>query len=408
MPLRKKHVRRIVAAAVLLVVLAPLAALALYALSLRGDLYGRGVAKELASRLRCEADIRGARPTGPSSAAADGVDLTWDTGIGQVIFRLKNVTATRTAAGWQVLADQGRLEVQTQNLRETLEVWNQRMVQPAGADTALTVRVESFTVALATDVAACEERGVFEFGLGVATPLRARFHGENSAAGAKPGRFSLSVHLDPRSGAGVFQVLNAHMEGVPANRLARFLLGREAPTVTAGTARIEMQWARAGWQSPGPSADLPRHITVAAKGLDLAEWTPAIPGGPVRATADFGLDFTEADRGDDQLTVAVTAMDGAIGPETLRWLEELPMGLAAVHLPGHQAIAFDRLAVRCLVAGGRGRFETDHPMQTELISGHLMGARVPLLVAPARPFDAAALWAELAKALTAEPPAAGQ
>lgn len=392
----------------LVAVLGPLAALATYAWSLRGDAYSRAVAADLESRLRCEADVRGARPTGPASATADGVDLTWTTASGQVAFRLKNVSATRGPAGaWRVTAGHGRLEVQTQNLRETLESWNQRLVQPTGADTAVAVKVEGFTVALASDLVAAEERGTFEFDVGLPTPLWARFHGE-SAASQRPGNFRLAVHLDPRSPAGVFQMLSAHLEGVPAERLARVLVGPSAASPMAGTARIDMQWARAGWQPPGPSADELRHIKVSAKGLDLAEWTRSLPGGPIQAAGTLDLDYTEGDRGDGQLAVGLVGGRGSVSPETLRWLQNLPAGLKAADVAGGDRVAFDGLAVRCRVAGGRGRFEAGNLGGPTLITGRAFGIPVPLLTAAPRPFDAGALWTALLEALTAEAPVAGK
>jgi hypothetical protein len=404
MTLRKKHVRRIVAVLALALVLGPLGVLGAWALGLRGDAYGRAVAAELESRLHCEATVWSARPTGPLSATAEGVELAWTTSAGRITFRLEDVAAARdSAAGrWRITAGQGRLEIKSENLRETLEAWNQRLVQPAGTEAPLSIKARMFTVAVASDSLNAEEEGEFGFDKGLTTPFRAHLYRASTRGGLQPAEIKLGVHLDPRSPAGVLQAVQATLDDVPAEKLARCLL--DPATVTgpmAGRAKVEVNWTRAGWTPPGLSHEPGRRITIAAKDLDLAEWTARLPGGPLRGSATLDLLYSVDDRGESSWAVDLAAGPGDVDLATIRWLRALPAALGGAPLPSTGRVTFDELSVGCTVTAGRGRFEDAAPPQgAVLLLGRVFGVEVPLLTAGARPFDARAFWAALSRGLS--------
>jgi hypothetical protein len=422
MTLRQKHVRWIAAGVVLAVVLAPLAVLTAYILSLRGDAYGSAIARELVTRLRCEATIRGARPAGPLSATADEADLVWRTETGQVAFHLEGISAAKDSSTgvWHVTAAEGRLDIQSQDLRETLGTWNQRLVQPAGlrpgeaglrpgeagTEELLTVKTDTFTVAVASDLLNCEEHGAMRFEKGPVPPLLlVHFYRQTEREAGKPGGMRVGIHLDPRSPAGVFQVAQVRAGRLPMNMLAPCLVGSLHRTLTSGAADVEATWSRAGWTPEGSAANAPRHIRLTAGGIDLAEWTARLPGGPVRGTAALGLVYAQDEQGATSVTVDLTAGGGDVSPQTLQWLQGLGAGLRAADTASASRIAFDRLAFHGKSAGGRGQFVGKTNLQgfVPLITARVWGLEVPLLSTAGRTFDARAFWAAFRQALATEP-----
>ncbi|MCX5654313.1 MAG: hypothetical protein NTY65_06670, partial [Planctomycetota bacterium] len=120
MHLRKKHVRWTLAAILLVAVLVPLAALAIYGIQISGDAFGRDLAARLEARLRAGAQVTGARPTGPSTAVADEVTLVWTAGGGRLVLRLSGLKAESNVYGWYVRAARGRLTLEGPSPMETL------------------------------------------------------------------------------------------------------------------------------------------------------------------------------------------------------------------------------------------------------------------------------------------------
>jgi hypothetical protein len=98
MPLRKKHVRFILAGVLTAAVLVPLAALVLYGFRMSGDAMARDLAARLESRLHAGAQVTGVRPTGPCSATIDRVELTWAAAGGRLVLVLEDLTAERNAS----------------------------------------------------------------------------------------------------------------------------------------------------------------------------------------------------------------------------------------------------------------------------------------------------------------------
>jgi hypothetical protein len=397
MPLRKKHVRRIVAGLLFVLVLAPLAVLAALALGLRGDAYSNAMAAELSARLHCDAAVHGARPTGPGTAAAETVELVWQIGAGRVAFQLDDLVATRDAtSAWRLTARSGQVAVKSDNLRETLQALNQRLVQPADDQPPITLAETPFTVAIESDLVTTRETGEFRLNKGHVTPFEATFRRSTSA-----GRISVGIHLDPRSPAGAFQMLGARLDNLPVDRFGRCLLGPKPPATLAGTARVDITWGRAGWQQPPQNSDAFRHIVLNAKDLDLSQWTGSLPGGPMHGAATLSLTYVDDNDGPPQTIVAISARDGDIHPDTLRWLEGLGAGLKAPGSASNRPVTFDRLFARCNIEAGCGQFDGTRDLggMIPLATTRLFGSEVPLLTATGRPFDAEMFWAILARAL---------
>ncbi len=99
------------------------------------------------------------------------------------------------------------------------------------------------------------------------------------------------------------------------------------------------------------------------------------------------------------------AVGGDLSPETLQWLEGLPADLKV--RPGAAdalRVMFDRLEVRCSVQAGRGQFEGPMDLRgmVPLMTERVLAVDVPILGATGRPFDAAALWAAIARGLAGD------
>jgi hypothetical protein len=404
MPLRKKHVRRIVAATVFVAVAVPLVALVVMALGLRGDAYSNAITAQLAARLHCDASVRGARPTGLSAAAADSLELSWQTPSGPVTFQLDNITAVRGPAGWDVKADKGGLTLKVKDLREAMSVLNQRLVQPGKDGTPkITLTVSAFTVTIDSDLATAEEHGRLKIDRGIDTPIMARFD-PTGPAGTNSEKVKLIVHLNPHSPAGVLQVARVHVEHVPAGRFAACILGPDHPKDLAGTVTVHATWACAGWEQPKQLASDPtREVRLSAEGLDLAQWTAALPGGPIRAKdVALDLEYTEEIGRRPLTVVSLAGGSGDLSPETLRWLEGLPAGLKSrPSATDALDILFDRLEVRCHVQAGRGQFSgrLSRDGTIPILTDRSNANEPPVLGATGGTFDAAAFWSAISRSL---------
>ena len=263
-----------------------------------------------------------------------------------------------------------------------------------------------FSVSVASDLLRAVETGELEIKRGSVTPFRVSLNRSPGPAGSGIGRIRAGLHLDPGSSAGVFQKVSATVDGVPARYVSRFLVGPSGPAPAGGTADLHLVWARMGWNRDVDLGEQQRDISISIKGAELAEWTEGMPGGPVHGTASLAIHFQEDRRDLPSPTVDLTAADGDIAAESLRWLAGLPGGLttpgsvASAHLP------IGRLAVHFRSTAGQGHFEggaADATGSIPLIICRSSGTDTPLLGALRQPFDAKAFWEALRPALGSAP-----
>lgn len=314
MPLRKKHVRRIVLAILAVGVIGPLLVLGAVGLWLHSGAYARGLKVMLESRLRCEAQVRGARPTGPDSAAADEVLLVWTTSDGQLVLRLADITAQFTKAyGWRVTAADGELSLTGPRPDLALAALNQRLVQMENPSHLMMLQVRRLHLAL-------------DFGhLNIETDAQAtalphmtallvhfrRLRAAESAEGETEAT-EATIRLNPTSVAGVFGGLHANLKDIPLATVAR-ALKLDKLKVEHGSMDLTVDWH-------GPDSNRAATcITADIRQADLAEWAPLIPDGAVQGTVDhMRIHFTGIS------PVNVQVETGEVAPQTMEWLEGLP------------------------------------------------------------------------------------
>jgi hypothetical protein len=400
MPLRKKHVRWILAGLLMAAVLAPLTALVLYGFRMSGDAMGRDLAAQLESRLRASAQVTGVRPTGPFSATADRVELTWTAAGGRLVLVLEDLKAEHSVYGWAVRAARGRLTLDGPSPVETLAALNQRLLQPpASADLAslaierLQMRLDTGGRILRTDVKAVARPSMTVYTVSLYRP-RGGKASAHDAADESAGRAMATLRLDAASAQGLLDSLRVDAKGLP--------LGRSPPMSSAANkgdvdiaATLDLA---ADWSRPACTARATFHE------LDLAAWTKNAPGGPLTGAAALTLAYDRKARGPEELRVDLESSGGSVTPAFLGWAETLPASLRAGKPAGPAAMEFDRLAVRCRIVGNRGWFEgpTDPAGGVPLATSRLLGIDLPLLRAPSHPFDAREVWPPLAKALGLE------
>ena len=415
MPVRKKHVRRIVLALLVVGVLAPVAALVLYGLHVRGGAYGRAVEQTLVSRLRCEAAVLHARPTGPATAAADEVRLAWNTPDGTLTLHLEDLKAESNAYGWYVRAAGGDLSLAGPHPQAALAALNQRLVQVEHPSqlVALTVERLRLSLDLGRLMVACEARAlalsnmtVFVVSLFDPDVLNQARRSPTDEADSNLGLLA-AVRLDPTSGRGVFDGLHAALQDVPLGSIRRMLAlpGAKGDDETCGTAEVTIDWH---W----PDADAETAaVAVTARGLELSQWTERVPGGPVTGTADLDVRYARPRKGPPALALRLESDGGTICGETLAWLDGLHAGLdAAGGADQAKAVPFDRWDARFAMVGNRAWYagERDEWGTTAILTVRLLGMDVPVLRAGARPFDAAGLWPALSEGLGLGSPDATQ
>jgi hypothetical protein len=416
MPLRKKHVRRLVLALLFVGVLGPLLAMIFYGLWLRGGAYGGAIETALASRLRCKAAVRSARPTGPAEAAARAVDLVWDTASGRLTLHLDDVTATSDAYGWHVTAARGRLALESSHPAAALTALNQRLVQIDEASPIASMAVHRLTLRL--DLGACTaETDV----CAVARANAAAFHVLLFPAVEGAVGQIASLRFQPASPHGIFDGLKADVQRLPLRCYSakqRFAAKHESTPPTAegateiGIARVcgfldlAADWR---WPETHPAAAT---VQFAVHTLDPAPWTAALPGGPIRGEGTLEGTYTQPPDGPAEFEVNLAIERGSIHAATVRWLEGLPAHLNGLGAVLRDRIGFDRFAWRCRTVGDQGEFEgeADSYGRIPLLMTRLFGYDVPLLWASAKPFDAGRLGPPLRRALlegapTETPPA---
>jgi len=406
MPLRKKHVRRIVFALLVVGILGPAAALVVYGLHVRGGAYGRAVEQTLISRLRCDATVLGARPTGPSTAAADAVRLLWTTADGNLTLHLEDLKAESNAYGWYVTAARGNLSLAGPDPQAALAAINQRLVHVEHPSQLMAIRIER--LALALDLGflnierdartfALSNMAVFLVSLFDPQALKRTTRSTLTEADLDLGLLA-TVRLNPTSDKGVFDGLHAAMEDVPLGSIRSMLAlpATKADDETHGTADVTVDWH---W--PDADADTAT-VTVTAHGLDLSQWTEALPGGPVTGTADLRARYAKPRQGPPALTLHLKSDGGTISGATLAWLEGLRAGL---HAPAGadqvKTAPFDRLDTQFTLVGNRAWYagDKDEWGAIPIVTVRLFGIDVPLLRAGVRPFDASGLWPALSEGL---------
>jgi hypothetical protein len=413
MALRKKHVRRIVLALLVVGVLGPLVSLVVYAAWLRGGAYGRALEAELASRLRCEATVCGARPTGVGAAAADSVDLSWTVGDGRLALHLGPIRAEHNSFGWYVTAGEGSLTLAGPAPWYALGALNQRLVQTDAAPRLMAVTVNRLKLDLDLDPLKVQSN-MRAIGLSDLSTYQVLLlppdqegglarHTADEVDALQP---TAMLRLDPTSGRGVFAGLRLQAKAAPLSTLRGMLKNASAkagPPVR-GTADVAVDWR---WPEARPKAAAPRtaSIEVRSHQLNLGEWTQGIPGGPIAAAAELAVTCLGDRQGPLSMEVLLTAGPGTMSDETVRWLAGLPAGIAAAGPITAKTVAFDRLTLRCRIVGDRGQFggARDPDGTIPIMTCRILGVEVPILKASGRPFDAKALWAALAPALWPPP-----
>ena len=409
MPLRKKHVRRIVIALLVVGVLGPLAALTAYAAWLRSGAYGRAVGAELASRLRCEAAVRGARPTGVGTAAADSVDLTWTVGDGRLALHLGPIRAEHNSFGWYVTAGEGSITLAGPAPWDALGALNQRLVQTDAAPRLMAVTVNRLKLDLDLDplkvqstMRAVGLSDLSTYQVSLLPPDQEGGRARRTADEADALQPTAILRLDPTSGRGVFGGLRLEAKAAPLSTLRAMLknAGAKAGPPVRGTADVAVDWR---WPEARPKTAAPRTASIEVKShqLNLGEWTQGVPGGPIAAAAEIAVTCLGDRQGASHMEVLLTAGPGSLGDETVRWLAGLPAGIAAAGPIPAKTVAFDRLALRCHVDGERAQFlgARDPDGTLPILTCRVMGVDVPILKASGRPVDAKALWSALAPAL---------
>lgn len=403
MPLRSQHIRWTVFAVVVIGVLTPIVLLSVHAFQLGGGAYGKAVTAELASRLRCEAVVRGARPTGPGAAAADEISLIWPAGNGRLAVRLKNVTAESDAYGWHVTAAQGAATLSGPSPAATLAALNQRLVQAEGGMPLASLAIDRLTLGLSaggrlldTDVRAAGQANMQVFAISFFAPGHAKAATGKTGGKAQAEKPLATLRLDSTSPHGVFQALRADVKDLTLGGRR----GSREPDAAGTPVRASLDIV-ADWNRPekGRQADT---VTLTARDLDLQEWTDRMPGGPVRGTAGVTLACVRPAGGQTRTTLAVDSIGGGtISAETLEWLRGLPAGCRGFGGKLKGNVTFDRLSIRCGLAGDRGRFEVpfDALARQPLVSTRTLGRDVPLLWAAGGTFDAGDLWPPLAQGL---------
>jgi hypothetical protein len=401
MALRKKRVRRIVFVLLFLLVLGPLAFLALYGAWLRSGGMNAELERELASRLRCKAHVRGAQPTGLKTAVASRVELLWHAGPGHLTAVLEDLGAEANESGWNVRAARGVVSLTGPDPSATLAAVNQRLVQGDEPSPLASLVVERLDAdldlglaRLSGEVAAVAWSDTRTFRVTIFPPLSAEAVRSSTDSLVAP-KWTVAVLLDPASDRGVFGGLLVDAKDVPAAEI-RELLGEpeEEASRTAGTFDVSVRWR---W--PEGEAD---KATVAVRGrdLELADWTRNVPGGPITGKVSADADYTKTGAGPGRFQCTVKSDGGGlVTAETLRWLEET---LPPAHGYGGlltDSIGYERLTVNFrTTAEGLGCLAEGDDSPPLLVTD-LFDEEVPILWATAEPFQGRPVLEKLLPAL---------
>jgi len=400
MALRKKHVRRTVFALLFLLVLGPLAALLLYGVWLRTGGMDARLERELASRLRCKALVRGAHPTGLQTAVADEVELVWQAGEGRLLVVLEDLKAEAGASGWYVRAPRGSVTLSGPDPAATLAAVNQRLVQSEPAPPLVSLVVERLRADLDLGLArlsgetvaiALSNAGAFRVSFLPVDTLSAenvaRLAGDTLVA---PG-WTVDLVLDAASDRGVFGGLKVDAKEVPAAEIRELLghaQGEGGPA--AGTFDASVAWR---WPEAQPDAAT---VTVQGDGLDLADWTASLPGGPLTGKAALRVAYRQSGDAAARVEWSLTSEQGGlVAAETLSHIEASVPAVEGFGDLLTGRIGYDRLSVHFRgLTDGRGAL-AEGEESSPLITTTLFGEEVPILWATPEPFDGRAAWQRL-------------
>lgn len=301
MPLRKRHVRRFLALALMVCVLGTLGALAIYGFWFRGGGYDQALKAELETRLRCQATVAGVRPTGLGTAEASEVALTWEAAGGRLVLGLSRLAAKacETPGQWDVSADGGILRLEGPRPLETLSALNQRLVQADGPTPVRSLSVDTLRVVLETDRIAVTDIARAEADVnrkGFAAVRFMRLAGPNGQPNEAP---DAVLNLRPASPEGVFNGFTADVGDFPARRI----VSQRSRTKNAkGKIDVDVDWPATGRK--------PVFIEIGARELEMADWTGSVPGGPVAGTLEVTLVYRKAREKRAELDVRLTVRDG--------------------------------------------------------------------------------------------------
>jgi len=407
MPLRKKHVRVGLFAVIMVGVLGLVTTLVVYGLHVRSGAFGASLERALAERLRCEATVTGARPTGLSTAAADAVHLAWTASGGRMTLDLGDIEAIRNPDGvsWTISAADGQLGLTGDDPAATLAAINQRLVQ---VDANLPVNylyIQRLDLALALPPLRVETRArlaLFPDGDGLDVRLLDPDALDRPMREVDPEslRPLARLRLAPTNEGGVFAGLHAARKHLPARALRRALGMPVSDTaaVAADTVDLTVDWF---WPEADPRAG---RIVLASRDLDLAAWTAGVPGGPVTGTATLDAAYTRTGNGETSMAFRLDAAGASLQGETLDWLAALPAPLVGWGAARPPRITVDRFEVRLQSEGRTARFRGSACRGMIPLAGvRWMGYDIPLVWASAEPFEALALWPAVHEALQAAP-----
>ena len=392
MPLRKKHVRRVLTVVLMAVVLGSLAALAVWGLWLRGGMDG-ALAAQLESRLRCKAKVRGAKPAGLGAATVSEIEMTWEAGAGKLVLLVHDLDAKvgEDPGTWNVSAATGSLDISGPQPLETLEALNQRLVQADARQPISAFNVEDLRLGLDTDRLIVTDRVKLESyavkkGTFVVNLTRL------AGPGGTPNESTeATVRLNAASSDGLFQAATVDVHGFPARQIV----------LKRGNARNDrcertgvLDPVRLTWPAPGKGKRPPCQFDFTAVGLALADWTEGVRGGPVSGTAEVAVAWKRESDRPAALDVSVMAQSGRLEADALQALAALPGGIFGAGKLLKGPVAYDRAAWTVRVAGNEAQFLGDADLwgRIPLVEVRVFGYAVPILWASSAPFDAAAAW----------------
>ncbi len=389
MPLRSKHVRRLTALLLFVVLFLPLVGLGTWAVWVERGGPEAALEKTLARRLGCEAQVVGLRPTGIETAALETVTLTWTAHGGTLRLGLQNVAAESNAYGWYVRAGRGNLDLSGPTPRATLGALNDRLVQRDAGPHLVSFSVERLATTL-------------DLGqLRVEAPLRAValagsdrvyevsvWPTEAYATWTRPVPPAAVLRLDATSDRGVFDALRLSLTDIPAANAVSALTAVDLPVET-GAIDVEAAW---NWPAEGGDEDARRtEVVVTGRSLALEEWTGDIVGGPLTGPADGKVTVARTPQGPAWM-LEVISSEGSVSASTLRAAQA-----AVPNVEGYGAwlsgrIGYTSLWVNVAVTpDGRARLADE----VGLITTSLFNEDIPLLWCDGAAFDAQRAWQAL-------------
>jgi hypothetical protein len=388
MPLRKKHVRRVLTILLMIGVLGPLAALAVWGLWLRGGMES-ALAAQIESRLRCKAKVRGAKPAGLGAATVSEIEMTWEAGAGKLVLLLRGIDAKagEEPETWTVAAASGSLSLSGPQPLETLEALNQRLVQADARQPIAALNVEDLALSLDTDRLTVTDRVKLESYAVKKGTFIVNLTRRAGPGGAPNESTEATVQLNAASSDGLFRAATVDVHGFPARQI---MLKGDARSDRAGI----LDPVRLTWPAPGKGKRPPCQFDFTAQGVSLADWTGGLRGGPVSGTAEIAVAWKRESNKPAVLDLGVLARDGRLEADALQALTALPGGIFGAGKLLKGPVTYDRAAWTMRVTGNEAQFMGDADLwgRIPLVETRVFGFAVPILWASSAPFDASAAW----------------